>query len=403
MKNLVSRLLSSPNKFSQLGPIVFVAVFAAIGVTYLLATHAASPNFNIDLLTQNTTGSGIKGVYVVLTSSPAGACKPDRAISNPKAELSCGGYYARVSSISLSGYHVCGCSAVKVGSGWKTDQPSSVFGIITMQADAPPASPPPSTPPTPAPSPPPPSTGGSGSGSPTSPGSSGGTTTQGSSSSSGSNSHSTAYHSSSSSTPLSTGTVTPTDNPNPSTTDVQPALDGSNQLQDSNSSPNVLFGQTSTVTSSDNLVSVTFQKGTFSTDAYCSIDQGDTKDVPVKSVSTIGPYSIDCTDNNGSPLNNLKKSVAVNVTPPTGSSKYVAYVNNAKWVKVTSSNNGKSLSFKLAKSEQFATAPVKTTNWGIIILNIAGVIVLIVALGGGIYLLRRRQQNQNTDYDYWQG
>ena len=192
---------------------------------------------------------------------------------------------------------------------------------------------------------------------------------------------------------------------NPPTTDVQPASNGdsSGQLSDTNSSPNVPSGKTSTVTSSDNLVSVTFPKGTFGTDAYCSIDQGDTKDVPPKSASTVGPYSIDCTDSNGNPLNNLKKTVAVKINPPSSGNKYVAYVDNTSWVKAPSSNNGKSLSFQLAKAEQFAAARPKSTNLGIIILNVVGVIVLALALGGGIYVLRRRQQNQNTEPDYWQG
>jgi hypothetical protein len=184
---------------------------------------------------------------------------------------------------------------------------------------------------------------------------------------------------------------------------VQPASDGSSQLPDANAGSNVPSGKTSTVTSSDNLVSVTFPKGTFDTDAFCSIDQGDTKNVPAKSASAIGPYSIDCTDNNGSPLNTLKKSVAVKITPSATSNKYLAYANDTNWVKVPSSNNGKSLSFQLAKAEQFAAAKPKTTNWGIIILNVAGVIVLVVVLGGGILVLRRRQQNQNTSPDYWQG
>jgi hypothetical protein len=184
---------------------------------------------------------------------------------------------------------------------------------------------------------------------------------------------------------------------------VQPASDGSSQLSDFNAGANVPSGKTSTVTSSDNLVSVTFPKGTFSTDAYCSIDQGDTKDVPAKSANVIGPYSIDCTDNNGSPLNTLKKSVTVKITPSSTSNKYLAYANDTSWTKVPSSNNGKSLNFQLAKSEQFAAAKPKGTNWGIIILNVAGLIVLVLVLGGGILVLRRRQQNQNTSPDYWQG
>src|SRR5438445_11815065 len=152
-KNTVKKFFSEPNRFSRLWPTIFIAVFAILGTAYLVATHAAGTALNIELVTHNTAGSNINGVNISVNSSPAGGCKPYSAISNPKAYFNCIGYYASISSISLAGYHVCSCSAVKVGTGWKTDQPGgSVFGIITMEANPPPA-PSPTPIPTPTPSP----------------------------------------------------------------------------------------------------------------------------------------------------------------------------------------------------------------------------------------------------------
>jgi hypothetical protein len=379
-KKKTSRSLLSPARLARLQPFIFVAAFAAIGAAYLLATHA-SPTLSINLNTANTSGQPINGVYVRVESDPVGGCKPFNGTSNPKLTFYCTGDFASVTTISLSGYHVCPCSPVKVGTGWKTDQPKGVYGNIVMEADPAPAPPPANpSPPAPTPSPAP---------APTSP----------SAPKSGNGSGSTTHVSTPAKTasPLNVGTsnssIADSSTTNPqATSDAtdQTATDNSNST-DSNANPNVLGDSSSTVTSSDNLVSVTFPAGTFDTDAYCSIDTGDSSNVPVKSASNIGPYSIDCTDSSGNPLNDLKKSVSVAITLPAGKSGYLAYVNDTNWAKVASTNNGKTLSFKLAKAQLFAAAPKKSSHLGSIILNVIGAIVLLTIVGGGLYIYHRRQ------------
>ncbi len=376
-----SRSLLSPKRLAKLRPFIFVAAFAAVGAIYLLLTHAAAST-GVDLVTHDTSGNNISGVLVTLNGSPTGSCNPGKVVSSPKAEFTCTGYYASVGGASLTGYHVCNCSAVKIGTGWKTEG-GAVGGIITMEADPPsapssnpppPASPPASTPPA---SSPPASSGSSGS-----------------KASSGSTTHVSAP--SKTATPLSVGSATPSTSSVADSSTANPQDSSNTTDQSSNDSnsgsagPNVLADSSSSVTSTDNLVKVTFPAGTFDADAYCSIDTGDSNDVPVKSASTIGPYSIDCTDSSGSPLSNLKKNVTVAISLP-GKGKYDAYANGAAWTKVPSSSDTKTLTFKLAKAELFAAATGKKSHLGTIILNVVGAIVLLAIIGGGLYVYHRRQ------------
>jgi len=75
---------------------------------------------------------------------------------------------------------------------------------------------------------------------------------------------------------------------------------------------------------------------------------------------------------------------------------YVAYVNSAKWATVSSGTKGRTISFKLAKAQLFAVAPKESTNWAIIILSILTVVFLLIFVGAITYLLRRRQNYDNS-------
>lgn len=422
-KNMVKKIFSNSGKLSKLRLVIFMIVFAVAGTVYLLVSHAADapPIIGVDAPScsdgisgwayQPLSGPPYRGsvtVYVYSSSSSAYFAQVQSDTSNTSDYPS---FKVPIPSNDLDGkahtytVYAVGSSA-ETGPG---DNDTNVYGqdpTASITCKTTPVAPTPPKSPTPPQSPQPPptnpgggSSGGSGGGS----SSSGSTTPTQSSPSSGSSSSGHKTSSSSSSTPtVTTGTGTPSDGTDLSTTDVQPATDSANQSLDLSSSPNVPWDSDSIVKSSDGLVSVTFQKGTFGdTDAYCSIDQGDSNSVPFKSANAIGPYSIDCTDNNGAPLNNLKKSVTVAITLPADKTKYTAYVNDSAWVKISSSNDGKTLSFKLAKTEQFATAPAKASNSGTIILNIIGLITLAL-LVGGFFLLRRRRQNPSADDNYWQ-
>jgi hypothetical protein len=370
----------SPQAFSKLQPIIFVAGFAAIGVVYLLATHAAN-TLNLSFPTQDTAGHLMSGVYVQVTGSPPPTgCSPVNGTTSqsanggpPTAYFYCSNSYGRVTSISYAGYHLCGCSPVQIGTQYGGNYPANGSGgTIIMESDTPaPPTPTPAPTPTPTPTPSPPKSSGGSSGS------SGGSSTK-----------------KTSTTPLTVGQAATPAVTDSSTENPQTTSDNTDQLLSDNSTstdPNVPSDRSATVTSSDRLTSVTFPKGTFNTDAYCSIDAGDSGDVPVKGAKTIGPYSIDCTDVDGNALNDLKQSLDITMALPSDKTNYTAYANTTNWTKVPSTNSSKTLRFKLTKAELFAATPGKASNWGTVIVNVAGAIVLIAIVGGGLYLYHRRQ------------
>lgn len=218
-----------------------------------------------------------------------------------------------------------------------------------------------------------------------------------SSSSSSSKSHastSTSTSTSSGSGSSTTASTTPdTSSDTSGATTDQTAEDTSDNSVATSSQPNVPNNSSATLTSYDGLVKVTFPAGAFGTDAYCTVDATDTGSTPVKSAKLIGPYAIDCTDANGQSLTALKKDASVTITTPSASAKYLAYANSGKqWSQASSTSGSRSVNFKLAKAETFAAAPGKSSISGTIILNIIGILVLVVILGGGGFLLHLRNK-----------
>lgn len=379
--------ISATSRFFQPRALAFVCIFAALGIISLLATHAAN-TLTLSFVAQDTTGKSLNGVYIQVTGSPpATGCSPINGtttqITNggsiPRAYFYCSNSYGRVTAISYSGYQLCPCSPIQIGTQYGGNYPANGSGgTIIMEADTPAPTPAPTPTPTPSPSP-----------TPT-------PTPSKSSSTSSSSSSSTSTKSSSSSTPQVT--VTPSSNSSLSqssttpSTNIQPATGDNGELPDlTSSAPNVPQGRSSTVTSSDNLVSVAFPKDSFDTDAYCSINQGGSNSVPPKAAHVIGPYSIDCTDSNGNLLTSFNQDVTVKISLPSTKASYTAYVNSTGWTTASRPTNSRSISFKLAKAQLFAAAAKKGINWGIIILDVGTVIILLLITGVILRLIRRRQ------------
>ncbi|HSX47390.1 MAG TPA: hypothetical protein VLF63_01305, partial [Patescibacteria group bacterium] len=160
---------------------------------------------------------------------------------------------------------------------------------------------------------------------------------------------------------------------------------------------NVLTGVDSTVISNDNLVTVDFPKGTFSADAYCSVDTAAGSPLPFKTNGVIGPYSIDCTDSSTNPINTFKKAVSITMSTQAHK-KYIAYMEDNKWVKLPTSSKSKSISFKLAKDVTFEAASKKSSNWLVIFMDIGVIIAFFLIVGGIVYMIRRRQYLDTTPY-----
>jgi hypothetical protein len=399
----MTKILSKLNLSSKIFPLVFVLFFAATGSIYLAVTHAIvnSPILGVNNI---SCSAGITGwAYEPIDNPPyrlsvevlvyeTNGGQDNVLIANVKSDTAntsdFPSFRVSIPAANFNGtphqYKVI-AQGPGPGNNAGPGYGGTVYGADPQNLNcAAPTQPPPPpsptpTPPTPTPTPTPAPT-------PSAPKSSGST-------SSGSTKKVTV-------TPkVSTNTSNQT---TPTSTDVQPATDGTGSLADtsnpSNVNANVPSNADSTVVSSDTLASVTFPKGTFDTDAYCSIDNGDSHNVPAKSAKVLGPYSIDCTDGSGNSLNDLKKSVAVNINLPAGKSNYSVYVSDTTWKKIPSSNSKNLLSFKLAKAELFAAAQPKGTNWGIIVLNIGGAFFLVLFIAGVIYFIHRRRQDEAAKY-----
>jgi hypothetical protein len=153
---------------------------------------------------------------------------------------------------------------------------------------------------------------------------------------------------------------------------------------------NVPLGQSATLTSSDDLVSVTFPAGTFNTAAYCAIEPGNGNTIPSVSGKVLGPYSLYCTDSNGDVLTTFNKTVTAQFNLPSSSTKYVGYTNTSTWKKVPSTQKVRTLSFKLTKAETFAAASTKSRDWASIIFNVVGLVVIVFLIGGVVAFVRHR-------------
>jgi uncharacterized membrane protein YgcG len=260
-----------------------------------------------------------------------------------------------------------------------------------------------------APKPPPTQTGGSGGGTGgssggTTSGGSKGTTSSGSGSSSGSGGSSSGGSSSGGSGSGSSGTAGSTDTGSGSTTTDTSGSSNNGSTIDTtyvanSSTPDVFKNENVKLASSDNTVNVTFPAGTFSTDAFCTIDSTGGSSVPVKSPNLAGPYAINCTDSQGNVLDKINKDLTVDIkTASTGHYKAYTYTGS-KWQTTSSTSKSKDINFKLTKLESFAAAPSKST--GSLILNIIGVILVIMVVGFLILVLLRRRQLQEVTHSYY--
>lgn len=140
-----------------------------------------------------------------------------------------------------------------------------------------------------------------------------------------------------------------------------------------------------------------FPSGTFSADAYCTIDPGDSNDVPSGTSGAIGPYAIDCSDVNGNVLNSPQQPLTVSVKVPN--SNYQAYTSsNDTWSKQTSSNSSGKLQFKLTSTKLFAAAQAKKSSKLGLVVNILLAFLVILILFGIVSFIvwKRRQQEVNT-------
>ena len=152
-----------------------------------------------------------------------------------------------------------------------------------------------------------------------------------------------------------------------------------------------------TITSDDGLVNLTFPAGTFNTDASCQVTKTDGKDTPVKSSKLIGPYSTSCVDTNGNSLNSFNHTVTASITLPQNQGSYQGYVkSNNKWGKVKGTSSHGVLSFGLSQPGLFAA--VAGTNYTPLLLVLGALALLLFGVGGGIYFLIRRR-NQQEQYD----
>jgi hypothetical protein len=411
------------HKLNRLHALVFVIIFAALGVTYLLATHAES-SINTVAVTSEVNGVNYNSNYEFTWTNPNGVvlheCIPNVAYGVSKIPGQCqfdqqtngivviavgsggsGGNnsnpafvkwtYANNREIDPSGCSTTStsCTLRFTDTGDEYVQVTANYSCSTgttfsasdglCHSPPPPAPPPPVTPPS----------GG------TTSGSSGTTTNSGSS-------RTTTHHSSSasskSSSSSSTGSVSVTpasssadsNQTTPSLDDTQPANDGGGNISDATDLINVPADTASTISSSDNAVSVSFPSGTFDTDADCSVNLSNSGGQPPNKAGLIGPYSLDCSDSNGNVLTTLNKPVTVSINIPAHKT-YTAYINNTKWVATNSSTKGQTMSFELTKAELFAATTKQSTNWGSIVLDVIAIIIFLLALWFIIHLIRRRQ------------
>jgi hypothetical protein len=398
MQNLYRKL----NRIQALAVILLVAVAGGI---YLTASYANDPSLPLSFQVIDSQQQPLPGVVIIV--GPTGPCHDPNGIqtnAQGDASLYCvgSGNYGIIDSITESGYKVSADSPVYVGEQFGTEYPQNGKGgeICMYSANLTDNG----------------CTGSnSGGGSNTTGGSSGGgssgggTTSGGgtsSSSSSGSTapSGSTTHHSS---TPSTSVSITPAPSNNtsnettPSLDETQPANNGSGDIATTTTIVlpiNVPTGSSSTITSNDNQVSIWFPKGTFATNADCSIDLSTSVSQPSSGPGLIGPYSLYCSTANGSVLDTLRKPITVSINTKTNK-PYVAYVNNTNWVITTSNTKDRRVSFILTKDVLFATAPKKTTNWGLILLDIVGFILAALIVFGIVSLIRRRQR-LDSSYDY---
>ncbi|HSW85492.1 MAG TPA: hypothetical protein VLF79_02675 [Candidatus Saccharimonadales bacterium] len=375
--------------FQKFSVLIFVITFASFATVYIVATHAQAGTFYILMNVVDTNNNFLSGAYVDLGSNngctyPFGhkTVSPNAPVVITCNNASVSNNYS-VKSLSLPGYSVCGCSLVQIGtpliassgllntSAYKIvstgNQIPTVEGTATMQSNTPaPIIPTPTPPPSP-----PPSSGSTGSSKSTS----------------------------------KSVTVTPSPSTSssaqaaPTTNDLQPATDSTGDLT-GDTNVNVPADTTSVISSSDYIVSIIFQKGTFDVDAYCTVDSTDKSGFPIKSSALLGPYLLACTDVDGNSLNTLMKPITVNMALPSSKSKYVAYINDSKWQTTPSTEKNRTLSFKMTKVNAFAAAPKKTTNWGAIIIDMISIIVVLLVIGFIAYLIRRRQYVDGPPMDY---
>jgi hypothetical protein len=356
----------------RLRVLLFVCLFAGAGTLYLLASHAATDAAGFDLIgVVDTNGQPLDGVRVSITAAQnTRSCSSLNPSTNGQVRASCvisnvtDGTFT-ITGISAGGYNLDSSSQFKPGSSVliRANQTLTYNSAIVMSPIPAPPTPPPTPTPTPTPTPP-----------PTAPKSS---------------SNSGTVHITN---PVSVTPSSPTTTDTPATTnEVQPATNDTSGNLTAGSDINVPKDSKSSINSSDHLVKVTFPKGTFDKDAFCSIDNADGMPLPGKVANEIGPYNIDCADTDGNVLTNLNHAVTVDVSI-SGKGNYAAYINGSKWVITDSSRSGQTLSFKLAKNELFAAAAKKSTSPIIIIVDIGAVGIFILVIGFIVYLIRRRQQ-----------
>ena len=454
---------TTANKFSKLLPVACAAIFAGIGVIYILATHAAPITVTIQgtkygswykdsvkLLIEygqacNTQTKTVVPISLQATHSyyvwqdsagnpyssvdlGAPTQIPNTAYCNPnanyselwKASISIDAeapnvYFASTNSTTQSGsvtvtgadndansgvasVKVNGVAATLSGGGFTATVPLSVGSntliatatdVVGHAAASAPITitrtvPPPAPVSTPSPS----------SGTPSTPSK---PSTPSSSKSSSSSSKSSSGLATTTN-PQSSADSTSSETPITDTTDQ--SIDNSDNSDIAASSqPNVKAGQTSTLTSYDNLVKVTFPAGTFDVDAFCTVDPADGKNVPAKTSNLVGPYDIFCSDDNGQVLEKTKKDITVSITVNPSKGKYLAYANdNSQWANTASQASGKTLSFKLAKAESFTAATKQGGSHATLIINVIGATLLILFIGGGIMAVRHRR-GQYANYD----